>query len=231
MKSPLLESRASFLKVKQKVCARITISLATDQDREIIFQLRHQVYARELGQHQENSTERLTDSLDSDNVYLVASLGNKIVGFISITPPTSPTYSIDKYLQREQLPFPFDDKLYEIRLLTVAREYRGRPIAALLMYSAFRWVEAHGGTRIMAIGRHEILDLYMKAGLQTVGFSVQSGRVNYEVLQTSVSELREHFGRLRKIFDKIESEINWQLNFSFQKPAACFHGGAFFKQI
>ncbi len=219
------------MKVKQKVCARITISLATDQDREIIFQLRHQVYARELGQHQENSTERLTDSLDSDNVYLVASLGNKIVGFISITPPTSPTYSIDKYLQREQLPFPFDDKLYEIRLLTVAREYRGRPIAALLMYSAFRWVEAHGGTRIMAIGRHEILDLYMKAGLQTVGLSVQSGRVNYEVLQTSVSELREHFGRLRKIFDKIESEINWQLNFSFQKPAACFHGGAFFKQI
>jgi hypothetical protein len=60
------------------------------------------------------------------------------------------------------LPFPVDDGLYEIRLLTVLRAHRGSELALLLMYAAFRWVESHGGRHLVAIGRREILDLYMK---------------------------------------------------------------------
>ena len=66
---------------------RIQIRLATAHDREVIYRLRHRVYAQELHQHAENAAGRLTDALDAFNLYLVAALGEEIVGFISITPP------------------------------------------------------------------------------------------------------------------------------------------------
>src|ERR1041385_1590092 len=125
--------------------SRIVLTQADAPDRESIYRLRHEVYARELGQHALNAAASLRDALDGGNVYLVAKLEGQIAGFISITPPGG-NYSVDKYVGREQLPFDFDGRLHEIRLLTVERSRRGQELAALLMYAAFRWVESHGGT-------------------------------------------------------------------------------------
>ena len=69
---------------------RIVIEAASPADREEIYRFRHEVYARELGQHSLNATERLRDSLDDWNLYLVAKAGPEIAGFISLTPPASP---------------------------------------------------------------------------------------------------------------------------------------------
>src|SRR5882672_960025 len=181
------------------------LSLATEADREDIYRLRHEVYARELGQHLATPAGSLRDALDDWNIYLVAKIGDQIAGFISLTPPCAGEripelhYSIDKYVRRDALPFPFDDRLYEIRLLTVLKSHRGRELATLLMYAAFRWVEAHQGTRIVAIGRREVLEMYVRSGLKPVGLSVQSGAVTYDLLQVTTAALRErmkNFGGL-----------------------------------
>src|SRR2546422_9762285 len=76
---------------------RIRLALADAKDRERIYEIRHQIYGLELGQHSANGEGRLRDALDNSNVYLVAKLGAEIAGFISITPPIAPSYSIDKY--------------------------------------------------------------------------------------------------------------------------------------
>src|SRR5438105_15728290 len=141
---------------------RIQIRLATEQDREAIYRLRHRVYAEELRQHTPNAQGRLTDALDAFNLYLVAAVAEAVAGFVSITPPGR-TYSIDKYLKRDELPFPCGEDLYEVRLLTVLPAFRhsvgGGELSGLLIYAAFRWVEAQGGRRIVAIGRREVLGL------------------------------------------------------------------------
>jgi len=147
---------------------KISISLAEDADRPAIYALRHQVYALELGQHAANADEQLSDSLDAYNIYLKASVGGRIAGFVSITPPGR-RYSVEKYVPREEFAFPFDGGLYEVRLLTVVPGHRNLPTAGLLMYAALRWIEVSGGTRIVVIGRREILSLYRKAGLRPAG--------------------------------------------------------------
>src|SRR3954470_21274474 len=140
---------------------RFEVGLATKEEREAIYTLRHEVYAREIGQHPTNAHGRLTDALDEVNRYLVARCDGELAGFVSITPPAMSTgYSIDKYFRREELPFAVDGGLFEVRLLTVQPKYRGSKLAALLMYAAFRWVEAHGGTHLAAIGRREVLSVY-----------------------------------------------------------------------
>jgi histidinol-phosphate/aromatic aminotransferase/cobyric acid decarboxylase-like protein len=210
---------------------RIQLAMADEADRKIIYQMRHAVYARELSQHPVTSSGELRDSLDASNVYITASVSGKIAGFVSITPPGPNGYSMDKYLARHQLPFAFDERLHEIRLLTVDKAFRGRELALLLMYAALRWIEARGGARVMAIGRHEILDLYTRVGLRPVGIAVQSGAVTFDVLQATVGELREAASKYSEFFDHCEKHIDWRLNFSYRRPAPCFHGGAFFKAI
>ncbi len=210
---------------------RFSIECATSAQCDIISHLRHEVYACELGQHPANEDGRLQDALDAWNVNFIAHLGNEVAGFISITPPATPSYSIDKYFAREALPFTIDDQLYEVRLLTVLKPYRGRELSMLLIYAALRWVEAHGGTRIVAIGRREVLDLYLRVGLREVGMSVQSGAVTYDLLLASLAELRMKTLDYAELFERLEDKTEWRLPMPFKQPAACFHGGAFFSAI
>jgi len=208
-----------------------TLAVATTRDREAIARLRHDVYAQELRQHPANPAGRLADALDNCNVVLVARLENEIGGFISITPPGPHGYSIDKYFPRTALPCPVDDRLYEVRLLTVTKPHRGRELALLLMYAALRWVEAHGGTQIIAIGRREVVELYTRVGLRPTGQSTRAGAVTYDLMTASVAELRGTAARLGEVFERIAERTDWQLAFSFAPPAPCFHGGAFFSAI
>jgi histidinol-phosphate/aromatic aminotransferase/cobyric acid decarboxylase-like protein/GNAT superfamily N-acetyltransferase len=215
---------------KETEASTITLSVATAQDREAIYRFRYEVYARELRQYAPNPLGALRDTLDDSNVYLVATIAGQIAGFISLTPPGR-GYSIDKYVAREMLPFAVDEGLYEIRLLTVLKPHRGRELATLLMYAAFRWVEAHGGTRVAAIGRREVVEMYLRCGLEPVGMTAQAGAVTYDLLSVTVPRLRERIKTFGGLLEKLEAKTAWQLNFPFHKPAPCFHGGAFFAAV
>jgi len=70
-----------------RLSTKVQIALADDADRSAIYKLRHQIYALELGQHHPNVERQLRDPLDEYNVYLKASVGEQIGGFVSVTPP------------------------------------------------------------------------------------------------------------------------------------------------
>src|SRR5690606_32462006 len=84
---------------------------------------------------------------------------------------------------------------------------------------------------IVAIGRREVLDLYLKAGLRPLGFSVQSGAVTYDFLHTTIEALRRSTDNYLDLLSRLEARTDWRLSFPFRKPAACFHGGASFTAI
>ena len=165
---------------------RFVLRMAETGERPSIYRLRHDVYATELGQHPENPQGMLSDALDEFNHYIVACEEGEIVGFVSLTPPGHGRYSVDKYVPREELPVPADDRLYEVRLLTVAKSHRSGPVTALLMHAALRWIDEHGGRSIVAIGRREVLGLYEKAGFVPAGRAIRSGQVTYELMSTDV---------------------------------------------
>jgi len=210
---------------------RFSVALASDREREEIYRIRHEVYARELGQHPANAATRLRDPLDEGNLYIVAKVAGQMAGFISVTPPQHGRYSVDKYFTRESLPFAVDEGLYEVRLLTVLPAHRGSEVAGLLTYAAFRWVESHGGGHLVAIGRREILDFYIRIGLKPAGKFTRCGRVTYDLLHATVEDVRAGLRHFSGLLARLEAKTDWRLNFTFQKPAACFHGGAFFKAI
>lgn len=222
---------ALSVKTEPQAAAHYELAPATPEEREIIYHLRHEVYACEIGQHAVNDHQLLTDKLDVSNVYLVARCDDEIAGFISLTPPSSSSYSIDKYFNRDQLPFAVDAGLYEVRLLTVRKEHRGTRLALLLMYAAFRWVESHGGTHITAIGRREIMPAYLKTGLKDCGLRVQCGEVVFHLLHESLAPMRQRLEANNALLGAMEKQVRWSLSMPMREPAACFHGGAFFDAI
>jgi histidinol-phosphate/aromatic aminotransferase/cobyric acid decarboxylase-like protein/N-acyl-L-homoserine lactone synthetase len=217
--------------LRRKSNSRFSVTLATNEDREEIYRIRHDVYASELGQHVENSVGRLQDKLDDYNSYVIVKVAGKILGFVSITPPGKGPYSVDKYFDRDELPIQFHDRLYEIRLLTVLDSHRNRESSLLLIYAAYRWVEAHGGTHVVGIGRREVLQLYQRVGLQVAGPSIQAGAVTYDLMHAEIGRLADRAKAYSNILERIESRTEWELAFPMRKPAVCFHGGAFFDAI
>ena len=209
---------------------RTTIGLATAADRARIYRARHDVYARELGQHAERADGLLRDDLDERNAYIVATVGGELAGFVSVTPP-GPRYSVDRYFAADALPFARDDGLFEIRLLTVVEERRGSGIAPLLMYAGLRWAEQHGGTHVLALGREEVLDLYVGNGFRAVGPTTCAGAVRYHLLGATVGALRAGAERHRALLDRFERDVDWRLPMPFDAPPACYHGGAFFEAV
>jgi histidinol-phosphate/aromatic aminotransferase/cobyric acid decarboxylase-like protein/GNAT superfamily N-acetyltransferase len=207
----------------------LTLRLAEDRDREAIYRLRHEVYAGELHQHQTNSAHTLMDALDAANLYLIALAGEELAGFISLTPPDAPKFSVEKYIPLSELPFTRNHDLFEARILTVRSSHRGTLVATALMYAALRYVEANGGTRIIGIGRREVLPVYRKVGFTTLGREVRSGAVTFDLMSATTEQLR---ARLTPAWlARAAREIDWQLPCPFRAPAPCFHGGAFFEAI
>ncbi|MEU6226653.1 histidinol-phosphate transaminase [Streptomyces sp. NPDC047042] len=211
----------------------LQVRVATPEDLEWVHELRHRVYARELGQHGPDPSGRLRDGLDGDNVYLVAARGADRVGFVSLTPPWLGRYGLDKYLTRDELPLLNDSGLFEVRILTVEPRWRASAAAPLLMYAALRWIASRGGRQVVAMGRTELLDMYLAAGLRPVGRTVRSGAVTFEVLTGSVAELtRATMERYRTTLERLRSAVDWRLDMPFApRPDGCEHGGASFTAI
>jgi histidinol-phosphate/aromatic aminotransferase/cobyric acid decarboxylase-like protein/GNAT superfamily N-acetyltransferase len=216
------------------------VRVATEADREVIYRLRHEVYAQELGQHAINAQRRLTDALDNFNTYFVGEVNGEIAGFISVTPPGGPGYSIDKYFRRDDLPLSFDDGLYELRLLTVVSSHRQGPLAGILMREAYQWVRDHGGRWIVAIGRREVVDLYRHVGLKTLGRSVQAGAVTFDLMAGTVDDVGEALRPLKELLARFDRKIETKPRRSNRTasievvhgPATpCDHGGAFFAAL
>jgi histidinol-phosphate/aromatic aminotransferase/cobyric acid decarboxylase-like protein len=211
----------------------LSLRSATAGDLPWIHELRHRVYAEELGQHLPNAEGRLVDGLDGDNVYLVAARRADRLGFVSVTPPWAGRYGLDKYLTRSELPLLDEGDVFEVRLLTVEPEARTGAVAALLMYAALRWVASRGGRRVVAMGRADLLGMYRAAGLRPVGRTVRSGAVDFEVLTGEVAELsRAAAERHAATVARIADTVDWRLDAPFApRPDGCEHGGASFTAI
>jgi histidinol-phosphate/aromatic aminotransferase/cobyric acid decarboxylase-like protein len=83
----------------------------------------------------------------------------------------------------------------------------------------------------VAMGRIEVLSIYLKHGFEPLGHRINSGAVTFELLSASMQQLRATFERRRSFYHKLEKELEWGLPFPFFKPPCCFHGGASFYAI
>jgi GNAT superfamily N-acetyltransferase len=191
------------------------------------------VYAAELEQYPSNSSHRLEEPPDSENVHIVAMAGEVLAGFISLTPPWAPRYFLERYLDADAAQGLRAGSPFEVRVLTVRAEFRNTPVASLLMYAAMRWVVSRNGATVIAMGRAEIENLYTRLGFRRTGQQIVAGAQRYELMRASVSAGEAAFARAyQRILPKLARIVRWDLDVAFDShPEHCAHGGRSFDAI
>jgi histidinol-phosphate/aromatic aminotransferase/cobyric acid decarboxylase-like protein len=217
--------------MKTKRAPRLTISLAESGDMRAVYELRHEVYAAEIEQYASNPEGILPDNPDIRCTYVTATVDGKLVGMAGITSPSSPQYSVDQFLAREEIPYAFDETLYEIRALTVKQSLRGFKIAGALMYGAFRHIEACGGKYIISIGRLEMLEMYLRLGMVELGPKFACGNVQFHLIGADLERIKGHLNPYASALGRLEQLVDWNMDIPFREAGKCFHGGAFFDAI
>jgi histidinol-phosphate/aromatic aminotransferase/cobyric acid decarboxylase-like protein len=210
------------------VSTLFSVGMAGALDLPLIYRLRHHVYAEELRQHAGNESGLIQDAIDAYNLYLTVKKGRRLVGFISITPQGSPRFSIEKYLDRRVYPEFAWQSLYELRLLTVCPSERSGFVASILLYSAGRWLQAHGAEFCIGMGRREIMKLYQRIGFCDHGLRIQSGDVEFELMTIDRKGVDESIRGAERWRRRISKQIDWRFDFPFDpatETAACYHGG------
>src|SRR5262245_13859951 len=86
---------------------RVRLAVASPDQRMAILKICAETYAAADPAGLPATPWDLAPVLDQQSVYLIATRAQEMLGFIGITPPTSPRYALESYLPREQLPIPF----------------------------------------------------------------------------------------------------------------------------
>ena len=86
------------------------------------------------------------------------------------------------------------------------------------MYGAYRWVAALGGTRIISMGRKDVIELYLRFGFHPVGQSYTCGAVDYDLLVAQVPDMDKSIIRFQPQLDRMMCRVQWKLGIAFSSP-------------
>ena len=134
-----------------------------------ISSMRHDVYAAELQQYEENPQGELQDPGKN---FIACMDGETLVGYISLNPPSLQPFRVTKYFSKEALDNTVfglcadkDQSTFEVRGLTISPKYRGLNLSLRLMRYALEFVIENGGKDIIAMGHNDVLGLYENNGM------------------------------------------------------------------
>jgi len=222
---------SAIVSIREPFTKRLRLSVANAAERDIIAAARHEVYVAELRQYAVAPGERLAEPDGVESIYVGAWIDDRLAGFVAVTPPSSPKLSLEKHVSLKELPIVRGAGVYEIRALTVLAAARGSAAAAALLYAAIRFVQNAGGTHVVAVGRRDVLAMYLRFGLETTGNPFRSGAIAYEVILAPVERITAHIDRHETHLAQLETRVDWHVGCGFRAPSVCYHGGAFFEAI
>ncbi|MGE6536263.1 aminotransferase class V-fold PLP-dependent enzyme [Bacillus luti] len=132
---------------------------------ESIHKLNYKTFVEEIPQHKETKERVRIDRFHEENTYLICLDNDKLVGMVALRGkrPFSLDYKIsnlDIYLQKH------GEKVYEIRLLSVEREYRnGRALLGLIRF-LHRYLLLNGYELALISATTRELPLYEQMGFK-----------------------------------------------------------------
>jgi histidinol-phosphate/aromatic aminotransferase/cobyric acid decarboxylase-like protein/predicted GNAT family N-acyltransferase len=216
-----------------RMSATLTIRMATQDDRHAIYRLRYDVYASELAQYPTNEQQQLPDPDGSENLYIIAQVGDALAGFISVTPPTASRLFIERYLDLGTAAELRAERPFEVRALTVHKDFRSTGVACLLMYALLRWLTDQHAAAVVAMGREEVQHMYARLGLKPTGHQIIAGNQKYAVMTGRVADGQAAFAAAyRRILTRLQHSVRWDMQVPFYPQAEhCLHGGRSFDAI
>jgi len=153
--------------------------IATSKDEaEQIHRLNYETFVEEIPQHAPNTTRRLVDRFHDDNTYLICLRGGELVGMVAVRGVRP--FSLDQKLPNLDSYLPAAERICELRLLTVRRQYRGTRILYGLMAMVGRYSALERFDLAIISGFIRQLQLYRHLGFVAFGPLVGTPQVQFQ---------------------------------------------------
>ncbi|MFO1475488.1 MAG: aminotransferase class V-fold PLP-dependent enzyme [Verrucomicrobiota bacterium] len=164
-----------------------------DWEFEAIHRLNYKTFVEEIPQHQSSPTQRLVDKFHSQNTYLIALAGRKLVGMLAVRGDRP--FSLDQKLENLDSFLPPGRTICEIRLLAVERKFRGAQVLQGILALLWQHGVERGYDLAIISGTTRQFRLYQHLGFVPFGPVVGSGDAQFQpmfiTLETFETTARE----------------------------------------
>ncbi len=169
----------------------LTFKIATEAwEFELIHRLNYKTFVEEIPQHQPNSENRLVDKFHSENTYAICLDGDQVAGMVAGRGQRP--FSLDQKLEKLDSYLPAGRRVCEIRLLSVAKDYRYGPVVrGLLALLAQRFIDL-GFDMAVISGTLRQQKLYRHLGFVPFGPIVGRGEALFQPMSLTLEQFRQN---------------------------------------
>jgi aspartate aminotransferase-like enzyme len=164
-----------------------------DWEFEEIHRLNYRTFVEEIPQHQASPSHRLVDKFHAENTYLICLSGRKLAGTLAVR--GNRPFSLDQKLPNLDGYLPAGRKICEIRLLAVAKQFRGAQVLQGILALLWQHGVEKGYDLAIISGTTRQFKLYHHLGFVPFGPLVGAGDAQFQpmyvTLETFESTARE----------------------------------------
>jgi GNAT superfamily N-acetyltransferase len=166
---------------------RVVYRIAEESDFDSIHRLNYRTFVEEIPQHPPNAECRLVDRFHADNTYVIATLGDQLVGMVCGR--CARPFSLDQKVENLDRWLPAHEKAVEIRLLAVMPAYRKTTVLRRLLAFLARHFATQGCDLAVISGTVRELRLYGHLGFQAFGQCVGTPEAAYQPMYLSLASV------------------------------------------
>ena len=169
----------------------------SEEDFLKIHKLNYQTFVEEIPQHTSNQPGMLVDAFHEKNLYFMCLNGDVLVGMVSVN--ADRPFSLESKLEELDKYLPVNNLICEIRLLSIAKEYRkGKVIRGLLTVLGRYCLNKNYKIAIIS-GNVKEQRMYHKLGFVNFGPVVGTEGAKYQPMYLNLQDLAKRFDGLGEV--------------------------------
>ena len=156
-----------------------------------IHQLNYKTFVEEIPQHQQNDEKVLIDKFNTNNQYIVAKRGDRVIGMVCYN--TQRPFSLDQKVPHLDTYLPSYTHIAEVRLLSVCPEERKPTVSyRLLQFLCSQLIRNSIDTAVIS-GTTRQLDIYFRMGFTPFYSLVGKPGAWYQPMYITINNVRNDF--------------------------------------
>lgn len=163
---------------------------------EQIHRLNYETFVEEIPQHEENASRCLIDKFHKKNTYVTAKDGQRVIAMVCLC--TKRPFSLDQKLSNLGEYLPDEEKIAEIRLLSIRKQFRKQSVFTKLMLFLYEYLTEAHITVVIASGVIRELPLYYHMGFVPFAHIVGTEKASFQPILLHLKKVGNHAQRLQE---------------------------------
>lgn len=177
---------------------QFTFKIATEPSEfEQIYQLNYETFVEEIPQHAKNEEQKLIDKFHDENLYFICLKGSEVIGMLCYR-DTRP-FSLDSKVPNLDELIPKVERMCELRLLSVKKEYRNGRVFYGIVQELCQFVFKQNYELALISGTIRQLKLYKNLGFTVFADPIGTADALYYPMYQLVEKFKSEKAQSFKI--------------------------------